>query len=115
MKTFTLRLTDTEAEALERLAALLKVSKNQAIKEVIAEKYCLFDVAATCIDGELDQLTFLSDFPLSVAKSDYSGATHIYELRAAKYVRSVYAESDDVSEADFVEVEDLIERITLNM
>ena len=115
MKTFTLRLTDTEAEALERLAALLKVSKNQAIKEVIAEKYCRFDVVATCIDGELDQLVTLSDFPQSVAKSDYSGATYIYELRAAKYVRNVYAESGDAAETDVEAIEDFIEQITQNM
>lgn len=39
MKTFTLRLTDDEAEALERIAYFRGVSKNTALTTMIAEEY----------------------------------------------------------------------------
>lgn len=39
MKTFTLRLTDEEAEALERIAYFRGVSKNTALITMIAEEY----------------------------------------------------------------------------
>lgn len=39
MKTFTLRLTDIEAEALERIAYFKGVSKNTALTMMIANEY----------------------------------------------------------------------------
>lgn len=46
MKTFTLRLTDNEAAALETIAFFKGVSKNKALEEMIACEYELIDAAA---------------------------------------------------------------------
>ena len=43
MKKFTLRLTDTEAEALERLAYMHGVSQNRIIEVAIANMYASLD------------------------------------------------------------------------
>lgn len=76
MKTFTLRLTELEAEALERLAALHKVSMNQYIKDLITEEYCDYDAHASCVDGELDSIASETSFPLAV----YESIEHLAEL-----------------------------------
>lgn len=97
MKTFTLRLTDLELTALERLAALYKVSKNQLIKDLIIEKYCKLDADAILFDGELDSVSDASCFPYSIEeaiknlieKGEMSNTDEriiIFPLRAARYV-----------------------------
>lgn len=111
MKTFTLRLTDIEAEALERLAALRKVSKNQVIKDVIVEEYCNYDIAATYIDNELDTISALQSFAQSVDQSDYSGATAVYTLRAAQYVKESYEGNSDIYPEEVKAIEEYIEKI----
>ena len=97
MKTFTLRLTDLEAEALERLAALEKVSKNQLIKNTITENYSDIDTAAVIIDNELISISTAYAFPaivdaainnlIELGKVSDSGVyPYIPPVRAAKYV-----------------------------
>ena len=53
MKTLTVRLSDIEAEALERLAYSNGLSQNRQITRLIAEKYEPLDVNAVCINGDL--------------------------------------------------------------
>ena len=47
MKTFTLRLTDEEAEALARIAYLSGVSKNKVLQQLISNEYATIDATAT--------------------------------------------------------------------
>lgn len=62
MKTFTLRLTDDEAEALERIAYIENelqaggMSKNQFIVNLIADKYSEYETHAV-INGKIRFLT----------------------------------------------------------
>lgn len=97
MKTFTLRLTDLESEALERLAAVYKVSQNQFIKDKITEYYLGIDNHARSIDGELEQIASIDSFPLAVEEATPAaiadGSNGGYDedlyliLRAAKYAK----------------------------
>lgn len=57
MKTFTLRLDDTQAEALERLAALKGRSKNVLINELIAAEYNAWDNYSLWYDGIVVNIT----------------------------------------------------------
>lgn len=47
MKTFSLRLTDEENEALARIAYLSGVSKNKALQQLIANEYAKIDEGST--------------------------------------------------------------------
>lgn len=93
MKTFTLRLTELEAEALERLAAIGKVSMNQYVKNLITNEYCDLDAHADCVDGELDSIATAAYFPGAVDESiehlislGKVSDRFIPTLRAARYV-----------------------------
>ena len=57
MKTFTLRLDDTQAEALERLAAIKGKSKNVLINELIAAEYNAWDNYSLWYDGIVVNIT----------------------------------------------------------
>lgn len=56
MKTFSLRLTDIEAEALERLARVNGLSKNKQIQALIARAYTEVDSCAQIIMGDLQSI-----------------------------------------------------------
>lgn len=56
MKTFSLRLTDIEAEALERLARVNGLSKNKQIQALIARAYTEVDSTAQIIMGDLQSI-----------------------------------------------------------
>ena len=53
MKTFSLRLTDNESIALERMARVNGVSKNKQIQQIIAEAYSKLDTNCDILLGEL--------------------------------------------------------------
>lgn len=117
MKTFTLRLTDTEAEALERLAAIHKVSKNQLIKNIITAEYTDVDPMAICVDNEIDCISSAADFPRAVDDSinhlielgkvsDAGEAPFILPLRAARYV--LENEFSELTEKEAAWIDDFI-------
>lgn len=60
MKTFTLRLSDEEAEALNRLAYIMGMSKNQLIASAICRDYNAFVDDGTVITAreEIDPYLF---------------------------------------------------------
>lgn len=66
MKTFTLRLTDTEAKMLDRLSLIYGKSKNSVITSILADKYSSIDENAQIIDGEILDLSNDIYFGLSV-------------------------------------------------
>jgi len=115
MKTFTLRLTDLEADALERLAALRKVSMNQYVKELITGEYCDFDEDAFCVDGGLDAISTDGNFPFAVDRqiehlirlgkvSDAGEEPFIPALRACRYV--LENRSDELSAEEEARIND---------
>lgn len=106
MKTFTLRLTDVEAEALERLAVVDKISQNQAIKQLICKEYLRFDDDCIAFDNELDSISDITGFPHAIerTKSD----DHIRILRAAKWVLDNH--SEEMTEKSRESIDDLINK-----
>ena len=58
MKTFTLRLTDIEAEALDRIAYARACSKNDYLRNLLAEDYCDYEIGGTMIGKELVAITY---------------------------------------------------------
>lgn len=56
MKTFSLRLTDLETEALERLARVNGLSKNKQIQALIVRAYIEVDEDAQVIMGDLQSI-----------------------------------------------------------
>lgn len=106
MKTFTLRLTDVESAALERLAVIDKISQNQAIKQLICKEYLRFDDDCIAFDNELDSISDAPDFPLAVERT--KSEDHIRILRAAKWVLDNY--SDEMTESNRESIDDLINK-----
>lgn len=75
MKTFTLRLTENEAEALTRLAGMNGFSKNDFLRQLIAEAYGKIDTKSVIEDSVIAQvnneeyvssLCEITDFPKTV-------------------------------------------------
>ena len=118
MKTFTLRLNDTEAIALGRLAALHKTSKNEVLKQILIEEYEIFDNNAEVIDDELEQLTYAGHFPFAVEAALSSGTTKYgdgelsatFPIRAAKYILNS-DEAIDVEDGDYEKIEKFLEEM----
>lgn len=91
MKTFTLRLNETEAEALDRMAAVEGISKNELLRAMIVRKYTGIDSICAWIEDELLMITDLSDFTAAIEQTfnerEING-THIKEkevIRAYDY------------------------------
>ena len=61
IKTFTLRLTDLEAEALERLARVNGVSKNKQLEIFIAREYIKIDPISFVTLNELQSIAATED------------------------------------------------------
>ena len=87
MKTFTLRLDDTQAEMLERLAAFNGKSKNVLINELIAHEYVRWDYYALWYDGIVADITIDSDLGDIVAQ--YAEDEISSETLSAKDTRKV--------------------------
>lgn len=75
MKTFTLRLTENEAEALTRLAGMNGFSKNDFLRQLIATAYGKIDTKAVIKDSVITTLNHeeyvsslceITDFPKTV-------------------------------------------------
>ncbi len=75
MKTFTLRLTENEAEALTRLAGMNGFSKNDFLRQLIATAYGKIDTKAVIEDSVIapvkneeyvSSLCEITDFPKTV-------------------------------------------------
>ena len=62
MKTFTLRLTDLEADALERLAYVNGKSKNKMITSMIVNEYGNIDAETLVLEDEIIGLTLDENF-----------------------------------------------------
>lgn len=75
MKTFTLRLTDNEAAALETIAFFKGVSKNKALEKMIACEYEYIDDAAV-YDEEIVFITPPEDIAL------YGGLPLLHDARS---------------------------------
>lgn len=69
MKTFTLRLNEKEAEALDRIAAIKGTSRNALLRSMIVQEYTNIDYRSTWIDDELLAITPINDFPASVEQN----------------------------------------------
>ena len=65
MITFTLRLQENEADALDRLAFVYGVSKNRLVNALIANEYDNFinGEPVTLMDEELITMSMSKDFP----------------------------------------------------
>lgn len=62
MKTFTLRLTELEADALERLAYVNGKSKNKMITSMIANAYGDTDTGSLVLGDEIINMSLDNDF-----------------------------------------------------
>lgn len=83
MKTLTLRLSEVEALALERIAYAYRLSKNKMIKKLIADAMTEFDNTVDIFDDEIEYISSLSCF-----------ADHIYNL----YVHNEWTSSQEDKE-----------------
>lgn len=85
MKTFTLRLTEDEAEALERIAYFRGVSKNTALTTMIAEEYDVIEPGSV-EDFKIWFVSCPEDLASSVGRDLYIGAENRAEMiEAIKY------------------------------
>jgi len=57
MKTITIRLTDMEAWALDRLAGVTGLSKNKQIANLIVKEYGEIDPGADIVENDLISIT----------------------------------------------------------
>lgn len=108
MKTFTLRLTDTEAEALERIAYFRGVSKNTALTAMIAEEYNNIEPGS----AESSKIWFVScpeDLAGTVGRDLFVDAENRAEMvEAIKYFEyGIENHSGDKQTTSIEELEDL--------
>lgn len=93
MKTFSLRLTEIEALALERMARVNGVSKNKQIQQLIAEAYSKLDTNCDTLLGELYTIDGTEDSFLTSMKEElYNGDDHsetATEAKAARVLRQI--------------------------
>ena len=92
MKTFSLRLTDIEAEALERLARVNGLSKNKQIQALIARAYIEVDEAAQVIMGGLQSIVdgekcFFCTMAESVEEAESAGNHELARTKAEQAYR----------------------------
>lgn len=69
MKTFTLRLTDPEAEALERLAQINGKTKKRTLTGLVAKAYKDTDDTAFILEDEIIALSPVEKFGLYAGKT----------------------------------------------
>ncbi len=92
MKTFSLRLTDIEAEALERLARVNGLSKNKQIQALIARAYTEVDSCAHIIMGDLQSIdagekSLFCTMAESVVEAESAGDHELARTRAERAYR----------------------------
>jgi hypothetical protein len=83
MKTFTLRLSDIEADILDRLSIVYGKSKNSVITSILAKEYSSIDPGTRIIGGEA---LWISD--------DTTFGCDVFEY--------LYPEDKNISERDFL-------------
>ena len=116
IKTFTLRLTDVQAEALDRLAFVYGASKNQIINALIAREYQCFlygrlNEGTTPVNEEIIDISQESDFPTEYicdhGTSEDDGETVTYNATEIKQIIKCYdyaiEHSDDEKEINRLE------------
>lgn len=92
MKTFTLRLDDTQAEALERLAAIKGKSKNVLINELIATEYNAWDYYSLWYDGIVVNITSDEDlYAIVRQRAEEILNSEITPSTSKEYIREVIA------------------------
>lgn len=108
MRTITIRLTDTEAWALDRLAGVNGLSKNKQIVNLIAKEYGAIDPDADIVEGEIISISdgmCWANFARAGAIQD--GATKKEIVTAIKIIRYVLEnECSNTEDADIAYIED---------
>lgn len=106
MKTITIRLSEVEAWALDRLAGVNGLSKNKQIANLIVKAYRDIDPGAGIIDGELidiaDDYYWARDF---IELSEHKGTVKKEIATAIKVIRYVLENPGDISEDELKELE----------
>lgn len=92
MKTFSLRLTDIEAEALERLARVNGLSKNKQIQALIARAYIEVDEGAQIIMNDLQSIVasekqFFYDMSNAAEEAEGAGNHELARTKAKQAYR----------------------------
>ena len=92
MKTFSLRLTDIEAEALERLARVNGLSKNKQIQTLIARAYSEVDCCARVVMGDLQSIddgekSLFCTMAASVEEAESAGDHELARTKAEQAYR----------------------------
>lgn len=105
MKTFTLRLTDLEAEALERLAHVNGESKNRMITSLIANEYGRTDTDSIILNGEVVSMTLGKDFYRGVIAAFWEKAVgdSVPDAELAKTLRAIEYSKDKANDPDEIE------------
>lgn len=116
MKTLSLRLTDMEAEALERIAYLAGVSKNKALQQLIANAYENIDIGAT--DGGnivyLSSMGNLAKNQMAVLEEDPQRSQLLKVLKYLDYAIEHHA-GDDLYELPITELEERRQDVILDL
>ena len=120
MKTFTLRLTDDEAEALERMTFIENEiyagerSKNKFIEELIANEYANYDKNAV-INNKIKFITPSYAFAIALSDAAGSWAEDIEILKALAAIDYAYnklaSEFNDYDDEERDEYREIIDKL----
>ena len=116
MKTLSLRLTDMEAEALERIAYLAGTSKNKALEQLIANAYENIDIGATDA-GEIvyiSSMGYLAQNEMAMLQENPQRSQLLKVLKYLNYAIEHHA-GDDLYELSLAELENYKQNILLDL
>ena len=116
MKTFTLRLTENGAEALERLAYLYGKSKNGYLVSLINKQYLQLDPDCSLIDNDFIRITNTAELPGVIVNDEIIANDNISDtafdnMLLKAYRACKYAEEKGYDIANTPELKELYNHI----